>query len=197
MFGTYISGPMFESAGYYAIFSASLAFATLGFLYMLIFVKESNQKQEIEPNESTTTYGTEEVQNEVHEIQPENKYCTWSDVWKSIRTVIRKRSNNRRLMIWILLFNFGCFIFAYNGSEGTHRYLFTKLQYGWNEQQYTVILTAYKECKVGFQYGSNLQKLVPNQDPEHLLFRRIVLKYSDYSLIQDILFKKERHRLPF
>merc|ERR1719362_2666868 len=60
--------------------------------------------------------------------------------------LIRKRSNNRRLMIWILLFNFGCFIFAYNGSEGTHRYLFTKLQYGWNEQQYTVFLTAYKVC---------------------------------------------------
>ena len=167
MFGTYISGPMFESAGYYAIFSASLAFATLGFLYMLIFVKESNQKQEIEPNESTTTYGTEEVQNEVHEIQPENKYCTWSDVWSCIRTVIRKRSNNRRLMIWILLFNFGCFIFAYNGSEGTHRYLFTKLQYGWNEQQYTVFLTAYKVCKVGVHFGSNLQKWVPNHDSEH------------------------------
>ena len=64
MFGTYISGPMFESAGYYAIFSASLVFATLGVLYMLIFVKESNRKQEIEPNESTTTYGTEEVQNQ-------------------------------------------------------------------------------------------------------------------------------------
>ena len=158
MFGTYISGPMFESAGYYAIFSASLAFATLGVLYMLIFVKESNRKEEIEPNESTTTYGTEEVQNEVHEIQPENKYCTWSDVWSCIRTVIRKRSNNRRLMIWILLFNFGCFIFAYNGSEGTHRYLFTKLQYGWNEQQYTVFLTAYKVCK-GFQLRLKSSKM--------------------------------------
>ena len=40
MFGTYISGPMFESGGYYAIFSTSLIFATLGVLYMIIFVKE-------------------------------------------------------------------------------------------------------------------------------------------------------------
>ena len=104
MFGTYISGPMFESAGYYAIFSASLAFATLGVLYMLIFVKESNRKQEMEPNESATTYGTEEVQNELHEIQPENKYCTWSDVWSCIRTVIRQGLLNR----WTSQLDLGC-----------------------------------------------------------------------------------------
>ena len=108
---------MFESGGYYAIFSASLVFATLGVLYMILFVKESKQKL---PNNEITTYGTEEVPN-VQEIQPESKYCNWSDVWSCIRTIIKKRSNYRRLMIWILLFNFGCYIFAYNGSEGTHR----------------------------------------------------------------------------
>ena len=145
MFGTYISGPMYENAGYYAIFSSSLAFATLGVLYMLVFVKESKvQTPETVSSNEITQYGTEEVQNNVHEIQPENKYCNWSDVWACIRTVFKKRSDQRRLMIWLLLFNFGCYIFAYNGSEGTHRYLFANFEYGWSEQEYTVFLAAYK-----------------------------------------------------
>ena len=91
-------------------------------------------------------------------IQPDSKYCTWSDVWSCIWTVIKKRSDQRRLMIWLLLFNFGCYIFAYNGSEGTHRYLFANLEYGWNEQEYTIFLAAYK---------------VDN----HLIFNNMIPKY--------------------
>lgn len=119
MFGTYISGPMFKSAGYYLVFSSSLVFALIGALYMAIFVKESNPRTlKIQENNEQTTYGTEEVLNE----QPQSTYCTWSDVMACFKTLFRSRSDHRRLMIWILLFNFGCYIFAYNGSEGTHRY---------------------------------------------------------------------------
>ena len=45
-----------------------------------------------------------------------------------------------------LIFNFMCYIFAYNGTEGTHRYLFAKQKYGWEEVQYTAYLSLYRVC---------------------------------------------------
>ena len=136
MFGTYISGPLFSKFGYYAVFSFSLGFACLGALYMIFFVKESK----IIARESTQ-YGTSEV-----EVTQPSSYCSFSDVFATLKVVFKERSNNRRLMILMLLFNFGCYIFAYNGTEGTHRQLFANLEYGWEEQEYTQFLSAYKFC---------------------------------------------------
>jgi hypothetical protein len=39
-----------------------------------------------------------------------------------------------------------CYIFAYNGTEGTHRYLFARQKYGWDELQYTAYLSLYRVC---------------------------------------------------
>ena len=36
-----------------------------------------------------------------------------------------------------------CYIFAYDGTEGTHRYLFVRQKYGWDEIQYTAYLSLY------------------------------------------------------
>ena len=45
-----------------------------------------------------------------------------------------------------LIFNFMCYIFAYNGTEGTHRYLFARQKYGWEELEYTAYLSLYRVC---------------------------------------------------
>jgi MFS family permease len=44
MLGTYISGPVFENLGYFAVFSASLVLAVCGVLYVWILVAESKSK---------------------------------------------------------------------------------------------------------------------------------------------------------
>ena len=63
MLGTYISGPMFENVGYYAVFGTSLGLAALGVIYMLVFVKESKQNPKV--SNKTTQYGTEQSNGEL------------------------------------------------------------------------------------------------------------------------------------
>ena len=43
------------------------------------------------------------------------------DVLAGFITVFKRRPGKTRMMILMLIFNFACYIFAYNGQEGTHR----------------------------------------------------------------------------
>ncbi len=52
MFGTYISGPIFESLGYYAVFGGSLAAALLAVLYMTVIVKVSKTSHQLQVRSS-------------------------------------------------------------------------------------------------------------------------------------------------
>ena len=49
-------------------------------------------------------------------------------------------------MIWILLVTFACYNFAYVGTEGSHRFLYVKLEYNWDQKEFTTFLSAYKGC---------------------------------------------------
>ena len=40
----------------------------------------------------------------------------------SLKSVVRRREGRRRLIVLLGVFNFMCYIFTYNGTEGTHRY---------------------------------------------------------------------------
>ena len=42
-------------------------------------------------------------------------------VISSVRTVLMPRPGHRRLILLLGVFNFMCYIFTYNGTEGTHR----------------------------------------------------------------------------
>ena len=42
-------------------------------------------------------------------------------VVSSVRTVLMPRPGHRRLILLLGVFNFMCYIFTYNGTEGTHR----------------------------------------------------------------------------
>jgi hypothetical protein len=68
-----------------------------------------------------------------------------SDVFAGFRTAFRKRPEKlQRMIILLLLIDFMLYIFVYNGTEGTHRYLFAINKYGWDEQQFTRYLATYR-----------------------------------------------------
>ena len=46
MFGTYISGPIYDNFGYYFVFGSSCVSATIGALFIIFFVKESKTNTE-------------------------------------------------------------------------------------------------------------------------------------------------------
>ena len=75
MLGTYISGPMFENVGYYAVFGTSLGLAALGVIYMLVFVKESKQNPNI--SNETTQYGTEQSNGEIVVFNDKDCHKIW------------------------------------------------------------------------------------------------------------------------
>ncbi len=62
----------------------------------------------------------------------------------SPRTLLKPRPERRRLLLLLLVSNFACYIFAYNGTEGSHRYLFAGRKYGWEEGEYTIFLSVYR-----------------------------------------------------
>ena len=74
----------------------------------------------------------------------ENGYC--SQIFNAIKVVFKPRSNGKRFMIWILLATYACYMFAYVGTEGSHRFLYVKLEYNWDQEQFTTFLAAYKGC---------------------------------------------------
>ena len=49
-----------------------------------------------------------------------------------------------------------CYIFTYNGTEGTHRYYFAQNKYKWNEQDMTSYLFNYR-----LAYLASLWLIVP------------------------------------
>ena len=39
----------------------------------------------------------------------------------SLKTVLKSRKYPRKTILFLGIFNFACYIFTYNGTEGTHR----------------------------------------------------------------------------
>ena len=66
------------------------------------------------------------------------------DVLAGFKTVFRPRAGIFRALLLPTVFNYACYIFAYNGTEGTHRYLYATKKYGWSEQEYTRYLSLYR-----------------------------------------------------
>ena len=48
------------------------------------------------------------------------------------------------MIVLLCIFNFACYIFTYNGTEGTHRYYFAQRKYGWSEQEMSTYLFDYR-----------------------------------------------------
>lgn len=150
MIGTSSSGPLFKFLGFYFIFGSSAVLSLCAVAYLVCCVRESiprvaaeTETEEIASHQES--YGALPVVESI----PTRRSCCHklpfpSDILASFKTVLKPRAGNARLMIGMLLFNFACYIFAYNGTEGSHRYLFATKKYGWDEQEFTVFLSIYR-----------------------------------------------------
>ena len=47
-------------------------------------------------------------------------------VFGSLKSVVKPRPGYRRVIVLLGVFNFMCYIFTYNGTEGTHRYYYAQ-----------------------------------------------------------------------
>ena len=93
----------------------------------------------------STKYGTteeREITEESHGLLGDIKQLLQS----FFKAMFKSRPDHKRLLLWIFLFNYTFYVFTYNGTEGTHRYLYAKLEYGWTEQEYTEFSAIYKLC---------------------------------------------------
>ena len=158
--GTLTAAPLFLAYGYYSVFGASALCCILALLYLGIFVKESlgmkveSEKAEVEgaledfplqeSSEGGRGYGST-VSTTVSETQEENWF--WSSikfVFDSFKTIFKSRRGPRRAILFLGILNFACYIFTYNGTEGTHRYAFAQRKYGWTEQEMSTYLFDYR-----------------------------------------------------
>ena len=145
--GTKISAPLFLSIGYFGVFGCSASACVLALILLVFFVKESlntgdteDNNGETEEGSSTVTpltvsqhahYGSQEVTQPSGGADPVTAAETGAKtnfvkrsltfVISSVRTVLMPRSGHRRLILLLGVFNFMCYIFTYNGTEGTHR----------------------------------------------------------------------------
>ncbi|XP_023349851.1 proton-coupled folate transporter [Eurytemora carolleeae] len=153
--GTLISGPIFLYGGYYAVFGSGMLSCVLGIIYLTFGVKESlnighgvNVETELQGSEVHRNYGSQTISP----IQEENMkpldrpvYITSIlYIFESLKTVLKSRKYPRKTILFLGIFNFACYIFTYNGTEGTHRYAYARMKYGWSEQEFTRYLFNYR-----------------------------------------------------
>ena len=132
--GTKISATLFLSIGYYGVFGCSASACVLALLLLVFFVKESLNTGDTEGSAVTPLtvshhagYGAQEVTQPDPGTEAETGAKTnfvkssLMFVISSVKTVLMPRSGHRRLVLLLGVFNFMCYIFTYNGTEGTHR----------------------------------------------------------------------------
>ena len=158
--GTLTAAPLFLAYGYYSVFGASALCCLLALLYLGLFVKESlgmkvdSEEAEVdgasedfplqESSEGGRGYGST-GSSTVTESQEDNWF--WSSikfVFDSFKTIFKPRRGPRRAILFLGILNFACYIFTYNGTEGTHRYAFAQRKYGWSEQEMSTYLFDYR-----------------------------------------------------
>lgn len=178
MFGTFISSYIFESFGFYAIYGSSATLAFLAVLYIAFFIKESvGRPPQHDESKSGSyndlsqvqnqNYGSTDSQTPKRRQANDGKCCPQpSDITTGFMTILKKREGIKRTMLLMLIFNFACYIFTYNGTEGSHRqglrryktyctsngitfvhlirYLFVRNKYGWDTEDLTRYLSIYR-----------------------------------------------------
>ena len=149
--GTKISAPLFLSIGYFGVFGCSASACVLALLLLVFCVKESlgTGHEDIGDNVGHGDHGGTESSTDTplttshhtrYGAQEVTQTCEGTDtaeqttgaktnfvksslmfVISSVRTVLMPRPGHRRLILLLGVFNFMCYIFTYNGTEGTHR----------------------------------------------------------------------------
>ena len=157
--GTKISAPLFLSIGYFGVFGCSASACVLALLLLVFCVKESlgsghedNADNVSHEDNGDTESSTDTPLTTSHHTgygaHEATQTCEGTDtaeetsgaktnfvksslmfVISSVRTVLMPRPGHRRLILLLGVFNFMCYIFTYNGTEGTHRYYFARDKY--------------------------------------------------------------------
>lgn len=172
MVGTAISGVAFATVGYFGIFGAGAVCDTLGVLYVAFVLKESIGPRappsltstEGEAAAAATTspksYGSTETHFSIDEDvavmeapdpEPSQDCCGGyiprpHDFVDGFKTLFKRRPGPYRMLLLVLCFNFACYIFVYNGTEGSHRLLYAQDKYGWTTGEYSAYLALYRIC---------------------------------------------------
>ena len=134
MIGAAISSVLFFAIGYYGVFGIAAGCALLGLVYGISFMKESlpSEAKQLETKES------------FDKKEKSSFSRVWSALTASFKEVAKPRENNRRRMILFLVFNFAFIAIAYYGTEGSHRYLYTQVKYGWDEADFSLYYSVYR-----------------------------------------------------
>lgn len=121
--GVYVSGLIFKAAGFYAIFGMAALFTFLGSLYLALFITDTRGPR------SSHQPTNEELTDDRHPLSIHNVV----DVFK---TCFKSRPHRLRSVILLLILAMLLNLSTFTTSNIT--YLYTRLKFGWTEQQYTM-----------------------------------------------------------
>ena len=125
--GTKLGSYLFQNvSNYYIIFGTSIGFALCGIFYTLFCVKESVKKSKEEKNE--------------------HKFFDLANVKGSFQTTFKKRPNNDRTRLILLVLNFMTFMFCMNTSR--FDYLLVGLKYDWTIVEFSNYLSIQRICRL-------------------------------------------------
>ncbi|XP_025202486.1 solute carrier family 46 member 3-like [Melanaphis sacchari] len=121
--GTSLSGIVYNKLGFYGVYGLSSTLIIIGLIYGLLFVKDVTPVSEVNKNKSYRTTISE--------------FLDFSHITQSFNTTFKKRPNDQRLRIIIVLIIFMASA-GINAGYHTVCYLYTRVQFNWDEVQYSI-----------------------------------------------------------
>ncbi|KAL5244759.1 hypothetical protein ACI65C_012169 [Semiaphis heraclei] len=121
--GTSMSGIIYNKLGFYGAYGISSVLIIIGLLYGLLFVKDVTPVTEVNKNKSYRTTISE--------------FLDFKHITQSFKTTFKKRPNKQRIKIIILIIIFMASA-GVNAGYHTICYLYTRVQFNWNEVKYSV-----------------------------------------------------------
>jgi len=133
--GTFTSAYIYKYLGYYGIFVTTLTIQILSILYILVKIKDTRGP--------SSNYNYPQSEMNLIPTNTFRRYISVLDFHQLVnvfRVTFKRREHNFRRVILILIFlmllNFTIF------SDGSILYLYTRKEFNWDEQQFTMFQTA-------------------------------------------------------
>eukprot|EP00094_Tigriopus_californicus_P007083 TCALIF_06818-PA protein Name:"Similar to slc46a1 Proton-coupled folate transporter (Xenopus laevis)" AED:0.05 eAED:0.06 QI:5/0/0/1/0.5/0.33/3/0/319 len=125
--GIYTSSKVYLVLGYYGVFGITIGIHLINWLFVGLFVKET-----CGPRSSYQL-----LDNQTEEVpEPSFKLLDMRNIWSVFTTCFQRRPNSRRRVILLLVFMMIVNTTVFN--TGTMTYLYTRLKFDWNEQDYSI-----------------------------------------------------------
>ncbi|CAH1725969.1 solute carrier family 46 member 3-like isoform X2 [Aphis gossypii] len=121
--GTSMSGIIYNKLGFYGAYLTTSSLIIIGLVYGLLFVKDVTPVTEVDKNKSYRTTISE--------------FLDFTHITQSFSTTFKQRPNRQRIRIIILLIIFMASS-GINAGYHTVIYLYTRVQFNWNELKYSV-----------------------------------------------------------